>query len=199
MTVTTKETAMRTSMLAATLCALMTAIPGCDDPDARDDLLALAAEEQDPEIRAELDALADEADADDVDDAEDAEDAEAHADELSADLDPAAGTCFFCPPPPAPDPNQTAPIIKSPYVQVNQQGNAILYMAAAGSYIASGATVKLQVPYSVTTYGPFALQFDVSGTQFRANVNGFFPVGSCRMITVTNPNNQTSSPVSLCR
>lgn len=87
-----------------------------------------------------------------------------------------------------------------PQVQVNQQGNTILFMDAASSFITlPGATVQLQVPGQQTIYGPYALSFDQSGTLVRANVSGGFPPGSCRSIVVTNPNNKSSAPSTLCR
>jgi hypothetical protein len=187
---------MRTTLCVAMVAAAMNLIAGCDvAPDDRAELQALAAEEQDPEVRAELQALAAEG-------AEDDDDAEVPVldDELTADADPAGGGCFFCPPPPTQDPATWTPVVQNPYVQVNQQGNAILYVQAAASFIAlPGATLKLQVPFSTQTFGPFALSYDVSGTQIRANVTGAFPAGTCRMITVTNPNNKASAAVSLCR
>ncbi len=183
---------MRTSMRAAMVFA-WTLTAGCDAADDRAELALLAEQEQDPEVRAELEALAagEDADEDEVPGA---------SDELAMHDEANGGTCFFCPPPPTPDPNTTPPKVIGPYVQVNQQNQAILYMAAAGSFIAlPGATVQLQVPYSTQTYGPFALQYDVSGTQIRANVTSGWPAGTCRMITVTNPNNLSSSPGSACR
>jgi len=181
---------MRTSMRAVMVFA-WTLNAGCDGPDDRAELALLAEQEQDPEVRAELEALA----AAEFDGDED----EGASDELATHAEANGGTCFFCPPPTL-DPNTTPPKVIGPYVQVNQQSQAILYMAAAGSFIAlPGATVKLQVPYSTQTYGPFALQYDVSGTQIRANVTSGWPAGTCRMITVTNPNNLSSSPGSACR
>ena len=52
---------------------------------------------------------------------------------------------------------------------------------------------------TATLIGPYALSYDVSGTQVRANVSGAFPNNSCRIITVTNPNNHSSAPVQACR
>lgn len=175
------------SFLAATLAV------GCDD-DRTAELALLADPDLDPEIRAEIEAEL--AAAGDDDAREPAADA---ADALAAPApDPSAGTCFFCQPPPA-DPATWTPVVINPYVSTNAQGNTILFMSAASSYIATGATVRLQVPWSTQTYGPYALSFTDSGTQFRANVTGAFPAGSCRMITVTNPNGKTSSPVTHCR
>lgn len=186
---------MRTSMRAAMVFA-WTLTAGCDAPDDRAELALLAEQEQDPEVRAELERLA-AAGADEDD--EDAAMVPGASDELAMH-EASEGTCFFCPPPPTLDPNTTPPVVINPYVQVNQQNQAILYMAAASSFIAvPGATVKLQVPYSTQTYGPFALQYDVSGTQIRANVTSGWPAGTCRLITVTNPNNLSSSPGSACR
>jgi len=184
---------MRTSMRAVMVFA-WTLNAGCDGPDDRAELALLAEQEQDPEVRAELEALA----------AEGEGEGEAMvagaSDELAMHEEANGGTCFFCPPPPTQDPNTTPPVVINPYVQVNQQNQAILFMAAGGSFIAlPGATVRLQVPYSTQTYGPFALQYDVSGTQIRANVTSGWPAGTCRIVTVTNPNNLSSSPSSACR
>lgn len=159
------------------------------DVDRTETLELLADPDLDPEVRAELAAEL----------ADDDEDLAADLDLAAGTVDPSGLACFFCPPAPQPDPSTYAPIVKSPYVQLNNQGNTILFMQAAGSYIASGATVTLQVPNTATTYGPYALSYDVSGTLFRANVSGGFPNGTCRNITVTNPNFKTSTPVLLCR
>lgn len=169
--------------------SLLAALALACDPDAAASLEALADPDLDPEVRAQLEAeLAEE---------DEGHDGALQADDLAAALqDPEAGSCFFCPPPPAPN---APPVVINPYVSVNGQGNTILFMSAPASYIQTGATAKLQVPYSVQSYGPFALSFDNTGTLFRANVSGAFPVGTCRMITVTNPNNVSSSPVTLCR
>lgn len=171
--------------------SLLAALALACDPDAAASLEALADPDLDPEVRAQLEAeLAEE---------DEEHDGALQNDDLAvAPQDPEAGSCFFCPPPPPPDPN-TPPVVINPYVSVNGQGNTILSMSAAASYIQTGATAKLQVPYSVQSYGPFALSFDNTGTLFRANVSGAFPVGTCRMITVTNPNNVSSAPVTLCR
>lgn len=182
---------MLTNFVRSVGLAAITLVAACDDlPEDRSvTLAALADPDLDPEVRAELAAELT-ADDDDVD---------------AADLDLAApaeatpGTCFFCPPPTS-DPATYTPVVINPYVSANAQGNTILFMQAASSYIVlPGATVTLQVPYSLQTYGPYALSFDNSGTLVRANVSGAFPAGTCRMITVTNPNNKSSSPVSLCR
>ncbi|MBK7825141.1 hypothetical protein [Nannocystis sp.] len=173
-----------TSVIALTLTI------GCDaDPEARaHDIAALADDDLDPEIRAQIEAeLAD-------------DDARPEAVGDLSDDAATPGGCFFCPPPPANDPSTYTPVVLGPYVQVNAQSNPILYMQAASSFIVlPGATVRLQVPNSVQSYGPYALSYDVSGTQIRANVSGGFPNNSCRIITVTNPNNHVSSPVQLCR
>ena len=182
-----------TKLCAAMVSAAMTLTLGCDAPLAdREELLAVLAEDDlDPEVREHVEAMV----------AEEAEEAMAGLDELAAPADEGEGlSCFFCPPPPPSDPATYTPVVLNPYVQANQQGNAILFMQSASSFIVlPGATLSLQVPFSPQTFGPFALQFDMSGTQIRANVTGAFPVGSCRTITVTNPNQRTSSPVSLCR
>lgn len=173
---------MRTQRTAVWMCVTaLTLTVGCDEgPDALD--LDLA----DDEDRERLDAL------DDLT-------AEPHAvDALAAPADdPEAGACFFCPPPPTPT---GPPKVINPYVSVNAQNQSILFMAAAASFIVTpGATASLQVPFSTQTFGPFALSFDNSGTQLRTNVTGAFPAGTCRIVTVTNPDTVTSSPVSLCR
>lgn len=181
---------MRTAMHVAMVC-LLSVTSGCDAPDERAELAQLAAEEQDPEVRAELEALAAEefADEDEVPGA---------SDDLTTPSQQ-GGSCFFCPPAPPPDPN-TPPKVINPYVQINQQNQAILFMAAAGSFITMpGATLMLQVPYSTQTSGPYALSFDQSGTQIRANVTAGWPPGTCRMMWVTNPNNVSSTPGSACR
>ena len=173
-----------TSVIALTLTI------GCDvDPETRAlDIAALADDELDPEIRAEIEAEL----------AEDDERPEA-LDDLRDDPAAPGNTCFFCPPP-AGDPATSTPVVLGPYVQVNAQSNPILYMQAASSFIVlPGATVRLKVPNSAQSYGPYALSYDVSGTQIRANVSGGFPNNSCRILTVTNPNNHVSSPVQLCR
>lgn len=159
-------------------------LTACDEhPEDRSVLVeTLADPDLDPELRAELSA-------------------ELVADDLAAPpVDPAGLTCFFCPPPPTLDPSTYVPVVIHPQVQVNQQGNTILFMDAASSFITlPGATVQLQVPGQQTTYGPYALSFDQSGTLVRANVSGGFPPGSCRSIVVTNPNNKSSAPSTLCR
>lgn len=172
--------------------AVATLVAACDDlPEDRSvTLAALADPDLDPEVRAELAAelIADE------------DDDHAAALDLAAPTDATPGTCFFCPPPQNTDPGSTTPVVLNPYVAVNAQSNTILFMQSASSFITlPGATVKLQVPYSTQSYGPYALSFDQSGTLIRANVSGAFPAGACRMITVTNPNNKSSSPVTLCR
>ena len=180
---------MMSKHIATSVIALTLTI-GCDvDPEARAlDIAALADDELDPEIRAQIEA---ELSADD-------ERPEALGD-LSDDAEALGGSCFFCPPP-ASDPATYTPVVLGPYVQVNAQSNPILYMQAASSFIVlPGATVRLRVPNSAQSYGPYALSFDVNGTQIRANVSGGFPNNSCRIITVTNPNNKVSSPVQLCR
>ncbi len=178
-----------TSVIAVTLTLTI----ACDgDPEARAlDQAALADPDLDPEIRAQLAAeLADANEGEDEDD----------LDQLRDDNDAAGGTCFFCPPPQPVDPATYTPVVINPYAQPNAQSNIILYMQAASSFITlPGATVRLQVPNSTQTYGPYALSYDVSGTQVRANVSGAFPNNSCRIITVTNPNNHSSAPVQACR
>lgn len=181
---------MMAKHIATSVIALTLTI-GCDvDPEARAlDIAALADNDLDPEIRAQIEAEL----------AEDDERPEA-LDDLSDGAAAQGGSCFFCPPPPANDPATYTPVVLGPYVQLNAQSNQILYMQAASSFIVlPGATVRLQVPNSAQSYGPYALSYDVSGTQIRANVSGGFPNNSCRIITVTNPNNHVSSPVQLCR
>jgi|GEM_PF-6167339 len=89
------------------------------------------------------------------------------------------------------------PIIQSP--AFNSVGR--IRMNGGGSCIQSGATVKVQVPFSTTTYGPFPLQFDSSGA-FLVGVydaNTVQPAGTCRIFTVSNPGSNPSSAVTLCR
>lgn len=167
-----------------TLARVLPALPllaACDPIDV-DERALLEAELADPETDEEVQgAIAELLDLELADEGADGADGQ---------------TCFFCPPPP---PTNSPPLVKNPYVAVNAQGKAILYMDAAGSYIQTGATMSMQIPYTVTTYGPFSMSFTASGTQFKSDVSGYFPVGSCRMVTVTNPNSQSSSPASVCR
>ncbi|MEZ4453739.1 MAG: hypothetical protein R3B09_30065 [Nannocystaceae bacterium] len=37
---------------------------------------------------------------------------------------------------------------------VNALGKAILFMDAAGSFIQTGATMTMQIPFTLTSYGP---------------------------------------------
>jgi len=166
---------------------------GCDvDAESRAlDIAALADEDLDPEIRAQLEAELEE------DDGE----LPGTVDGLRDD-DAVEGptTCFFCPQPQPISPATYTPVVINPYAQPNAQSNIILYMAAASSFITlPGATVVLKDPYSATTWGPYALSYDVSGTQIRANVTGAFPNNTCRVVTVTNPNSKVSAPVQVCR
>lgn len=181
---------MRTQRTMWMYVTALTLTVGCDEgPDALD--LADLADLSDDELADLADLAADEPAA------ADGELPPALGDLAAAADDPAGLTCFFCPPPPAPT---GPPKVINPYVSVNAQGNAILFMAAAASFIVvPGATATLQVPFSTQTFGPFALSFDTSGTQLRTNVTGAFPAGTCRIITVTNPDSAASSPVSLCR
>lgn len=166
------------SMLALATAALgMTT--ACDpiDHDEREALQTeLADPETDPEVRAEIEGL------------------------LDLDLAEAgresAGSCFFCPPPP---PSNSPPIVKNAYAADNAQSKTIMYMDAAGSYIQLGATMTMQVPFTTQSYGPFTMSYTDSGTQFKAVVTGYFPLGTCRMVTVTNPNAQVSAPATVCR
>lgn len=182
------------SLRIVTCLAALSLTLGCDvdvDPDARArDIESLADPDLDPEIRASIEAeLAEDDDATPL----------ATIDELDdgSDLD---GTCFFCPSPQPIDPGTYTPVVQNPSVSVNAQGNTILFVQAASSFIVlPGATVRLQVPGGGLTYGPYALSYDVSGTLIRANVSGGFPAASCRTITITNPNNKTSAPVTHCR
>lgn len=177
--------------IRTTLSLFSVALAFACDVDRPEALELLADPDLDPEVRAELAAEF-------ADDDADPDPLQGQL-ELATPGDPSGVTCFFgCTPAPS-DPATWTPVVINPYVQVNQQGNTILYMQAAASYIASGATVTLQVPGSATTYGPYALSYDVSGTLQRANVTGGFPAGTCRNITVTNPNFKSSSPVMLCR
>jgi hypothetical protein len=59
--------------------------------------------------------------------------------------------------------------------------------------------MTLLVPWSTASYGPFAVGWDQSGTRLKANVGTSFPVGSCRIVTVTNPNGKVSNAGSVCR
>lgn len=86
------------------------------------------------------------------------------------------------------------PIVKNPGFNAN---GAVL-VDAAGSCIMQGATMKLLVPWSTTVYGPFTMGWDQSGTRLKANVGSTFPVGSCRIVVVTNPNGKESNYASLC-
>lgn len=178
-------------MRIVTCLAALALAPGCDvDPDARAlDLESLADPDLDPEVRAHIEAEL----------AEDDATRPGTVDALGDD-DYAAGTCFFCPPPQPLDPGSYTPVVQNPSVSVNAQGNTILFVQAASSFITlPGATVRLQVPGGGASYGPYALSYDVSGTLIRANVSGGFPAATCRVITITNPNNKTSAPVTHCR
>src|SRR3954471_24208530 len=57
------------------------------------------------------------------------------------------------------------PIAKSPSAISTR-----VLVDAGGSCIMQGATMKLLVPFSPTTYGPFAMSWDDSGTRLKANV-----------------------------
>lgn len=178
--------------------AALTLTASCDpDTEARAlDLEALADPDLDPEIRAHLEA---ELAASAVNDADATKDA-ARPGVVGELGDPGytASTCFFCPQPQPLDPGTYTPVVLNPSVSVNAQGNTILFMQAASSFIVlPGATVRLQS--GAQSFGPYALSFDVSGTLIRANVSGGFPNNTCRTITVTNPNNKSSAPVDHCR
>ena len=185
---------MFTRTLATTIALNLTLMTGCDvDSESRAlDIAALADEDLDPEIRAQL-----EAELDEEDDAAFPETVDGLRDDNAVE-GPVA--CFFCPQPQPVSPATYTPVVINPYAQPNAQSNIILYMAAASSFITlPGATVVLKDPNSAASYGPYALSYDQSGTQVRANVTGAFPNNTCRIITVTNPNNLVSAPVQACR
>jgi hypothetical protein len=79
--------------------------------------------------------------------------------------------------------------------------NSKMFVDAAGSCIMQGATMTVEVPWSTTTYGPYALSWDDSGTRLHTPQLGptIFPAGTCRIALITNPNNQTSNAMSVCR
>jgi hypothetical protein len=79
--------------------------------------------------------------------------------------------------------------------------NGKFFVDAAGSCIMQGATMTVQIPFSTTTYGPYALSWDDSGTRLHTPSLGptIFPAGTCRMAYITNPNGLTSSYQSACR
>lgn len=186
---------MITRTLATSVISLnLLLTTGCDvdDPESRAlAVAALADEDLDPEIRAQLAAELDE------DDGELPGTVDGLRDDGAVE---GPTTCFFCPQPQPISPTTYVPVVINPYAQPNAQSNIILYMAAASSFITlPGATVVLKDPNSASTFGPYALSYDVSGTQIRANVTGAFPNNTCRIITVTNPNNKVSSPVQACR
>src|SRR5262249_37265000 len=54
------------------------------------------------------------------------------------------------------------PIAKNP-----SYTNGRVFVDAPASCIMTGATMKLLVPFSTTTYGPYSVQFDDSGTRLR--------------------------------
>ena len=89
------------------------------------------------------------------------------------------------------------PMIKNP--TFNSVGR--IRMDGGGSCIQSGATLKVQVPFSTTTYGPFTIQFDTSGAYLVGvyDANTVQPVGACRIFSVTNPDGRVSNSVTLCR
>ena len=92
----------------------------------------------------------------------------------------------------------TSPVIKNALLS----SRGTIRMDAKGSCIQTGATVKLQVPFSTTTFGPFNLQSDTSGTLVVGAYDGdagVQPVGTCRIFTVTNPDGKVSNSVTLCR
>lgn len=82
------------------------------------------------------------------------------------------------------------PTCTTPTVSGATFSNGKVYVNAAGSCIQTGATLRLQIPYSTTTYGPYALQFDDSGTRMVTPQVGAtaWPAGQCRVVYVHNPN-----------
>lgn len=96
---------------------------------------------------------------------------------------------------PALCPNGT-PYVKGPYMN-----NGNLLMQSGGSCATMpGATLTVQVPFSVTTYGPYSIGWDSSGAALRVpNMGGAIPPGSCRMLTITNTTGAQSSPKTFCR
>ena len=79
--------------------------------------------------------------------------------------------------------------------------NGKMFVDAAGSCIMQGATMTVEIPWSTTTYGPYALSFDDSGTRLHTPQLGpsIFPAGSCRIALITNPNGKSSNALSVCR
>jgi hypothetical protein len=79
--------------------------------------------------------------------------------------------------------------------------NGAVYVDAQASCIMVGATMKLLVPFSTTTYGPYPLSFDETGTRLRTPSLGpsIVPSPSCRLVQITNPNGQVSNTPSFCR
>lgn len=108
-----------------------------------------------------------------------------------------AVTSFFCPDPPPPI-DCTVDKIKNAILQPNGR----ITFAAGGSCVQPN-TDKLTVINITTgeTYGPFSLQYDITGTLFVGIYNGnqIQPVGTCRNFYVTNAAGLRSSTVKLCR
>lgn len=79
--------------------------------------------------------------------------------------------------------------------------NGSMLVDAAGSCIMQGATMTVEIPWSTTTYGPYALSWDDTGTRLRTPQLGptIFPAGTCRIALINNPNGKTSNALSVCR
>lgn len=95
--------------------------------------------------------------------------------------------------------SDAGPTCTTPAVRNVTFSGGFVYVDAGGSCIQSGASMRVQIPFSTTQYGPYSTSFDESGTRIRAAVpSTAWPAGTCRVVYVRNPNG-TEGSGSGCR